>query len=458
MIRKIIYLNILINTFFVTVVNGRDEMPIATPGQCFTKSFFPPKVKKTIRKVSTKRVSISKSTVKYKVIPAKYKWINKRIKISDIKEKIVVSPAKYKIINKRILVKKAEKVWKKYSNRADNSCIQSAKSFGLNIDTAPLGTCYYEHYVPNRYKDISEKILTAEPSSRIVVSPAIYKTIRKKIITNNTTTKLISVPIKYEKVKEDVTIEPARSEWRKTTCKDRGCDESEVVCLVEVPRTFKMITKKVILKPAIAKKVNIEPTYTYVSSEVLVKPATTKTIVIPAKYKIINKRKKVENERYFWTDSRDKDAYTRLKNKCDKICLVEIPAIYKNISKKIVVKPTTTKKVTVEEKYTTVRIKQIIKPAFFKTITVPAEYIEVRVEKERTKGFAKWIPIVCESTMNSTLVKKIQIALKYQGYYSGEIDGEWGFEEKDAIRAYQKAKGLSVTRLSIETMKSLGIY
>ena len=455
---KVISSSMLMSLLFTAVIKGEETMPIANPGQCFTKAFYPPKVKKTIRTVSSKRIKLSESTVKYKVIPAQYEWINKRIKISDGKEKMVVSPATYKTVQKRVLIKNAKKIWKKDSNRADNSCVQSAKSFGLNVDIAPVGTCYYEHYQAAQYVNTTEKILTAEASSRIVSIPATYKTITKKIATSNSSMKLIPVPIKYKKVKEAVTIEPARSEWRKTTCQDRGCNQSEVVCLVEVPRTFKTVTKKVILKPAIAKKVAVKPVYKYIKAEVMVTPASSKNIPIPATYKTISKKKKVQEEKYFWTNSQYKDASTRIKNQCNKICLIEIPAVYKTVTKKVVVKPAISKVIRTPEKYTTVKIRKVVKAASFKTVTVPAEYTEIRVEKERTKGFAKWMPMVCEEAMVPSLVRKIQKALKYQGYYSGQIDGDWGFEEKAAIRAYQKAKGLSVTKLSIETMKSLGIY
>jgi len=463
MIRKLINSSIILSAILSNAIYAQEKMPTsATPGQCFTKSFYPPTITKTTKTISTKRIKISESTVKYKVIPAKYSWIEKRIKTSDAKEKILVSPAIYKNVFERILITPAKKIWRKNLNqtskKANGSCVQAATSFGLNTQNLAAGTCYYEHYQAAQYTTITEKILASEPSTRIVTVPASYKTITKKIVTSNSSMKLIPVPIKYKKVKEEVTIEPARSEWKKTTCQDRGCNQSEVVCLTEIPRTFKTITKKVILKPAIAKQVAVEPVYTYVKAEVLVRPASTKTINIPATYKTINKNKKIKNEKYFWSNAQHQNASTRINNQCDKICLVETPAVYKTIKKKVVAKPAVSKKVITPEKYTTVRVRTVIKAASFKTITVPAEYTEIRVEKERTKGFAKWMPMVCEEAMVPSLVRKVQKALKYQGYYSGEVDGNWGYKEKSAVRAYQKAKGLSVSKLSIETMKSLGIY
>lgn len=456
---KRITASIIITTLCLNTLIAEEHMPLeASPGQCFTKAFYPPKVKKVIKTVSTKRIKLSESAVKYKVIPPEYTWIEKRIKVSDGKEKIIVSPAVYDNVVEKILVKPSKRVWRQHGLKAKNSCVQSASSFGFDIDTVAVGTCYYEHYEAAEYRNIIERILTSPASSRVVAIPAKYKTITKKIVTSNSTMKLVPVPIKYKKVKENVTIEPARSEWRKTTCHDRGCDQSEVVCLTEVPRTFKTVTKKVILQQAVAKKVAVEPVYTYVKAEMLVTPATTKTIPIPATYKTVTKQQKIKEERYFWTDNQYQNASTRLRSECDKICLVETPAVYKTISKRVEVQPATIQKVKTPEKYTTVKIKKVTKKASFKTITVPSEYLEVKVEKERTKGFAKWIPVICEEAMDSTLVKKIQQALQYQGYYYGEIDGNWGYEEKAAVREYQKANGLARAKLSIETMKSLGIY
>jgi N-acetylmuramoyl-L-alanine amidase len=56
------------------------------------------------------------------------------------------------------------------------------------------------------------------------------------------------------------------------------------------------------------------------------------------------------------------------------------------------------------------------------------------------------------------MIRKVQQALKEQGYYHGAIDGVWGSASKSAVRAYQQAKGLPVAGLSVATMESLGIY
>jgi len=169
-----------------------------------------------------------------------------------------------------------------------------------------------------------------------------------------------------------------------------------------------------------------------------------------------------DNERpiggYFWSDDSLKNAPTRARSQCDKICLTQTPPQYKTVTKQVLITPASSKKVKTPAQYKTIRVRKVIQEESFKTITVPAEYKEVRIERERTKGFAKWMPIICESNMTPSFIKKVQQALKYQGFYHGEVDGIWGQEEKSAVRAYQKANKLTVTKLSIETMKSLGIH
>ena len=56
------------------------------------------------------------------------------------------------------------------------------------------------------------------------------------------------------------------------------------------------------------------------------------------------------------------------------------------------------------------------------------------------------------------MIREVQKALKERGFYNGPIDGVWGTESKNAVKAYQKAKGLPVSGLSINVMQSLGVY
>jgi hypothetical protein len=227
---------------------------------------------------------------------------------------------------------------------------------------------------------------------------------------------------------------------------------------MEVPRKYKTVTKKILLEPSAAEEIAIEPKYKNIEIQEMIEPATSRVVPIPAKYQTINRKRKIADAKFSWSTLLKKDADSRLRTQCDKICLTEIPPKYKKVVKRVLITPASSKKIKTPPQYAIVKVKKIIKPASFKKIIVPAEYKNIRVERERTKGFAKWMPVVCESNMTPTTVRKVQEALKKAGFYKGDINGIWSLESKSATRAYQKANGLAVTRLSIETMKSLGIY
>ena len=53
---------------------------------------------------------------------------------------------------------------------------------------------------------------------------------------------------------------------------------------------------------------------------------------------------------------------------------------------------------------------------------------------------------------------RVQVSLVALGYYSGPVNGVMGSGTKDAIKRFQKDKGLTVTgTMSTETLNMLGV-
>lgn len=439
-----------------TAIDG-DDLPPAKPGQCFTKAFFPAKYATT-----TERVLASEPTEKVQVIPAQYGWGTEKVKVSDGTQRVVTVPATYKTVYERVLSKPASKTWRTSLNtnasEASDTCVQSAAAAGMNISGATPGTCYYEHYKPAQYQTVTEKVLASEASQRVEAIPAQYKTVSKRILVSEGTERLISAPAQYKTVNERVQISPARTEWKRTKCGDRGCNQSEVVCLVEVPAVYKTVSKQVVAKPAASRKVTTPPEYKTVQIQELVQPASSRAIPIPATYKTVSKSAKVKDATYAWSDASGKNAQTRTTAQCNQICLIATPEQYNKVSKKVVATPASTKTLTTPAKYTTVKVQKLVAPASEKRMAIPATYKTITKKQMVADGYAKWVPIVCKSNMTETTISRVQNALKDAGYYKGAVDGIWGASSKSATRAYQKAKGLPVAGLSVATMESLGLY
>ncbi len=439
-----------------TAIDG-DDLPPAKPGQCFTKAFFPAKYATT-----TERVLASEASEKVQVIPAKYGWATEKIKVSDGTQRVVTVPATYKTVYERVLSKPASQTWRTGLNanasEASNTCVQSAAAAGMNVSAATPGTCFYEHYKPAKYQTTTQKVLASEASQRIEAIPAKYRTVTKRILVSEGTEKLVKSPAQYKNVSERIQVSPARTEWKKTKCGDRGCNQSEVVCLVEIPAVYKTVTKKVVAKPAATRKVTTPPQYKTVKVQELVQPASSRAIPIPAKYKTVTSKSKVQDAAYSWSDASGKNARSRITSQCNKICLTATPAKYNKVSKKVVATPASTKTLTTPAKYTTVKIKKLITPASERRQAIPATYKTVTKRNMVADGYAKWVPIVCKSNMTRPTIQRVQQALKAAGFYNGPIDGIWGSSSKAGTRAYQKAKGIPVAGLSVATMESLGLY
>jgi len=477
----------LIAMAVVSIAQATDDLPPAKPGQCFTKAFYPAKYATT-----TERVLAREASEKVQVIPAKYGWTTQKIKVSDGTQRTITIPATYKTVYERVLAVPATKTWRTSlrtnAPEASATLMNAARSAGMPIDSARPGTCFYECYAPAKYQKITEKVLASEPSERVVAIPAKYKTVTKRILVSEGTEKLVTSPAQYKTVRERVLVSPARTEWKKTRCQDRGCNQSEVVCLVEIPAVYKTVTKKVVAKPASTRKVTTPPVYKTVQVQELVQPASSKTIPVPATYKTVTKTKKVANGQYGWTNSPSNcsnaistgyaaadgvganagngagaaaGAGSRLSASArptgNKVCLTATPPKYNKVAKKVVATPARTKVVTTPPKYKTVRIKKLISPASERRIAIPATYKTVTKKRMVADGYAKWVRVVCKSSMGTETIMKVQRALKNAGYYHGPIDGVWGSASKAATRAYQKAKGLPVAGLSIATMDSLGL-
>ena len=439
-----------------TAIDG-DDLPPAKPGQCFTKAFFPAKYATT-----TERVLATEASEKVQVIPAKYGWGTEKVKVSDGTQRVVTVPATYKTVYERVLSKPAAQAWRTNLNsnasEASSTCVQSASAAGMNVSGATPGTCFYEHYKPAKYQTTTEKVLASEASQRMQAIPAKYRTVTKRILVSEGTEKLVKAPAQYKTVNERVQISPARTEWKRTKCGDRGCNQSEVVCLVEIPAVYKTVSKQVVAKPVTTRKVTTPPQYKTVQIQELVQPASSRAIPIPATYKTVTKTAKVQPAAYSWSDASGKSARTRTTAQCDKICLVAVPAKYNKVSKKVVATPASTKTLTTPAKYTTVKVQKLISPASERRAAIPATYKTITKKKMIADGYAKWVPIVCKSNMTDSTISRVQSALKSAGYYNGAVDGVWGSASKSATRAYQKAKGLPVAGLSVATMESLGLY
>ena len=253
--------------------------------------------------------------------------------------------------------------------------------------------------LPAKYAPATERILVKEASTKIVPVAPTYKTVTERVMVRPAHTHLKTIPAKYETISNRVLDKAAHTVWKRgagfqssalETRIDNGT--GEIMCLVEVPATYKTVTKTILKTPETVVEEQHDAEYETITRRVLDKPATTKTVVVPAEYKVVNVQRLVTPE---------------------KEVRKAIPAVYKNV--------TSSEKVSDE--------------------------------------VLAWEEVLCEVNMDTQTVAQLQRTLRRAGSYAGPIDGVYGPMTERAANSYAKKHGLPTgSRLiSLKTVKHLGL-
>ncbi len=139
------------------------------------------------------------------------------------------------------------------------------------------------------------------------------------------------------------------------------------------------------------------------------------------------------------------------------MCLVEVPARYETVKRRVVTKPASVRVVEIPAEYDTIKVTKIASPAQEKRTPIPEEYGTVTKRVKVADSCFDWRPVLCETNMTSDLVMKVQQALSKAGHNPGPINGIYGNETRAAVTSYQKVKGLREGELTYETLESLGV-
>jgi len=272
--------------------------------------------------------------------------------------------------------------------------------------------------------------------ARVFVPPT-YRTFTEEVLRTEASEKIEVVPARYGMVDETVMVR----------------EESQRVEVV--PATFKSIEESVLVREAYEKIETVPAVYGTQTERVLVRPAYT-------------------------TWKKGRGPIERIDEATGEImCLVEVPAEYRTVSKQVLKSPATTRKIQVPAEYRTITKTVIDQPARTRTVTVPAEYSTVQVRKllepsqekrlaipasyqtvSKTEkiddGRMEWRPILCETNTTPGVVTRIQSALAGKGFDPGPVDGVLGPQTMAAVDRFQQANNLSSGQLTIETVKALG--
>ena len=280
---------------------------------------------------------------------------------------------------------------------------------------AKAGECWARVFIAPTYRTVSERVLKRGESERLELIPAQYTWEEQSVLVKEASQRMEIIPAQYRWVEEKVLVKP------------------ESKRLVEVPARYEMQSERVLVKEAhtIWKKgrgpiekidhatgeimclIEVPATYKTVTKRVMVSPPTTKEVFIPAEYKTIKKR--------------------------------------------VMVEPPKERRVEIPAEYNTVKVRKMISPARERKVAIPAEYQTVTRTEMVSDGRMEWRRILCETNVNASTIRQVQMALRDAGHDPGRIDGVIGHQTQSALKSYQRANKLAEGGLTYETLRHMNI-
>lgn len=295
---------------------------------------------------------------------------------------------------------------------------QSASDGQEYPPNAKPGECWAKCVTKPKYESYTEQVLVKETSKRVEVVPGTYETVTEQVMVRPASKRLEVIPAVYGTETERVVVKEASTR------------------LVKVPAVYAMETERIEVSPATTRWEKGKATAACLSAN----PEDCRVwclVEVPAQYKTIEKRvlKSPETTR-----------------------VVEIPAEYADVTKRVLTTAATTREIEVPAEYKVVTRTVQKTPPTTREIEVPAEYRMVTHQRLASEGaVSDWRRVLCENQMTSDKVRQIQLALKEKGFDPGPIDNVFGTQTREALKQYQRQNKLPEGNLDFETLKSLGV-
>lgn len=340
--------------------------------------------------------------------------------------------------------------------------VSSNSAFAFGADeflpapaNAKPGECYTRTYVKAKYTTVAEKVLVKEPSRKFVITKPEYQTVTERV--------LVSEGGKRHILVDSEGVPLPKNSGAKIIINSQGH--------LEILGGYKRkVSKRVLVKAASERIVAVAPVYKTIKDRILVQPARTAWKLTKA------------NDIYgaAVAKSNSGSPVTRINQKTGEVmCLVNIPAEYRTVSRRVVETAASTRMIQEPAQYKTI-VKTVIEPIAIKEITtgpvyteytkrimtqpseqrevnVPAEYTTVTKKVLSQEEGVQWVSVLCQANITQDKIKEVQRALREKGGYRGPIDGLVGAGTMKAIAAYQGKANLIEAGLTIQTLKSLGV-
>lgn len=177
--------------------------------------------------------------------------------------------------------------------------------------------------------------------------------------------------------------------------------------------------------------------------------------IIPARYETTTERVLITPARTFWKPGHG--PVTRKNEVTGEImCLVEEPAVYKNVEKRVLVTEEKPEYKILPAEFKTIEKRVLVSPEKPEYRLMPAQFDTITRTNVVQQESWEWRRILCETNLGTDSVSRIQRALNAKGYRIA-VDGKLGNETLSALSAYQRKNSLATRGITYETLEHLGV-
>jgi hypothetical protein len=300
--------------------------PKAKVGECYARVWVEPTYKQ-----EAIEVKVREESERIQLTDAKYSWGQKEVLVSEASSRLEVIPAVYGTETETLLVKEERNIWK--TDLANNAApaseklLATAKAGGINLESATPGMCFHEHFKLAEYRTVKEDVLVSQASKKIITEPAQYEWVEESVLVSEASTRIENIPAVFETQKETILDVPAHTIWKKGTGPIQRIDAStgEIMCLVDVPATYKTVAKKVLKSPATTRTIQIPAKYKTVKVRKMVAGPKQVAQDIPEQYSAVSRQELVSDTKFVWHEVHDMSLSAKTRTGA-KIWLTNEPA------------------------------------------------------------------------------------------------------------------------------------
>jgi hypothetical protein len=436
-------------------IDATGTLPAAKPGECYAKVLVPAEFE-----VRPEEIEVQPEQETTELVQATFDVEDKEVQVRPEYTTLKVISPKYRTEKEEVEVEPARTEWVTRLDRkgipASPALLVAAKTSGVDIDDVKPGQCFREFYTPAKFEQKDKEVLIKEEAEDYKITEAAFEDDVETVTVKESYTVKSLVKAVYDTVEEKIEIEPAKAVWKKGTGLVERIDNTtgEIMCLVEVPPKYEVLTKTILKTPATIEETEVPAVTKDIPVKKLVSDAEQEKVKIDAEYTKVVTRAKVEDAQFTWRDVAEGGDGTYTGHQ---ICLKDIPAKFTTISKQVLDTPASVEEEKVSAEFKTIKVEKVATSAEVKTDKIPAvtKTIEKRVKISDER--LEWRRVLCKTNMTPEMNKKIQQALKDAGFYNGPVDGSIGRGTLSAVERYQKDKDLPRGGLTIKVLEDLGV-